>query len=150
MLRNGLRGHWRLSCIALLALLLVIPFAEARADAAYEPVVAEFLGLMEARPDLRDSVEAAIAIADLKGAQDMDGFVAYLDALVTLVPTEREVVPECLKFYYIVNQAPGDALNEDEQFNAWLDERLGALERCEQTVCELVARAARGGSAASG
>lgn len=31
-----------------------------------------------------------------------------------------------------------------------LDERLGALERCEQTVCELVARAARGGSGASG
>ena len=39
---------------------------------------------------------------------------------------EREVVPECLKFYYIINQAPGDALNRDEQFNAWMKDLVAA------------------------
>ncbi len=120
MLRNRTWGVSRPFFIALLTLLLAASFAEARAANDYEPVITEFLGLMDSRPDLQASVEAAIENAGLKDIQDMDGFVDYMDDLVTLVPTEREVVPECLKFYYIVNQAPGDALNKDEQFNAWM------------------------------
>ena len=120
MLRNGSRALIRPSCIAVAALLLAFPLAESRADDAYEPVITEFLELLDSRPDLQDSVAAAIHIADLRDIRDMDAFVDYLDDLVTLVPTEREVVPECLKFYYIINQAPGDALNGDEQFNAWM------------------------------
>jgi hypothetical protein len=87
--------------VAILALLFAVstPGTHARSDA--EPVVAEFLGLMASRPDLQESVGAAIEIADLKDIQDIGEFVAYLNYLVTLVPTEREVVPECLKFYYI-------------------------------------------------
>jgi phosphatidylserine decarboxylase precursor len=120
MLRNGSRALIRPSCIAVAALLLAFPLAESRADDAYEPVITEFLELLDSRPELQDSVAAAIHIADLRDIRDMDAFVDYLDDLVTLVPTEREVVPECLKFYYIINQAPGDALNGDEQFNAWM------------------------------
>ena len=44
----------------------------------------------------------------------------YLDELVTWVPTERELVPKVLQIYYIVNQAPQDSLNKDEQFSAWM------------------------------
>jgi phosphatidylserine decarboxylase precursor len=109
-----------------LALLLAFPLAESRADNAYESVVSEFLELLDSRPDLRESVAAAIEIADLKDIRDMDAFLAYLDVLVTLVPAEREIVPECLKFYYIINQAPGDALNQDEQFNAWMRDLVQA------------------------
>ena len=86
----------------------------------------ELLNLMESRPDMQESVGAAIEVADLKDIRDMDDFLSYLDHLVTFVPTEREVVPECLKFYYIVNQAPGDALNEDQQFNAWMKDLVQA------------------------
>jgi hypothetical protein len=120
---------WRLvrsSCVAILALLLAVSIVQARSADDYEPVVDEFLGLMESRPDLQASVEAAIEKAALQDIRDMDGFAEYLDDLVTLVPTEREVVPEALKFYYIVNQAPGDALNEDEQFNAWMKDLVQA------------------------
>jgi phosphatidylserine decarboxylase precursor len=120
MLRKRTGGLVRSSCVAMLAPLLAVSWAEAGPADDYQPVVDEFLGLMESRPDLRTSVEAAIDRAGLEDIRDMDGFVDYVDHLVTLVPTEREVVPECLKFYYIVNQAPGDALNADEQFNAWM------------------------------
>ena len=126
MLRKTSRGLARYCYIATLALLFAFSLAGARGLVDHEPVVAEFLGLMESRPDLRDSVDAAIGIADLKDIGDMDGFVDYLDKLVTFVPTEREVVPECLKFYYIINQAPGDALNADEQFNAWMKDLVQA------------------------
>ena len=126
MLRNGTWGPVRSSCVTILVLLLVAFVTEARAADDYQPVVNEFLGLMDSRPDLEDSVEAAIEDAGLENIQDMGAFVEYLDDLVTLVPTEREVVPECLKFYYIVNQAPGDALNDDEQFNAWMKDLVQA------------------------
>jgi phosphatidylserine decarboxylase len=120
MLRNRTWGLALSCCVTLLALLLAVSPAEVTAADDYQPVVNEFLDLMDSRPDLQASVEEAIEKADLKDIRDMDGFVSYLDDLVTLVPVEREVVPDALKFYYIVNQAPGDALNEDEQFNAWM------------------------------
>jgi hypothetical protein len=116
----------QLAGVAVLAFLLAVSVPWTRAGDDYEPVVTALLSLMESRPGLKDSVEAAIEIADLKDVRDLDEFVAYLNKLVTFVPTEREVVPECLKFYYIVNQAPGDALNEDEQFSAWMNDLVQA------------------------
>lgn len=126
MLRNGTRRQLRAVGVAVLAFLLTLAMPGARAGDGHEPVVTELLRLMDSRPDLQQSVEAAIDTADLEGIQDMDGFVAYLDELVTLIPTEREVVPECLKFYYIINQAPGNALNEDDRFNAWMKDLVQA------------------------
>jgi phosphatidylserine decarboxylase precursor len=126
MLRNRTRRLAQSAGIAIFVFLFVAAIPGVATEADHEPVVTKLLGLMDSRPDLRDSVEAAIATADLQGIGDMDQFVAYLDYLVTFVPTEREVVPECLKFYYIINQAPGDALNEDEQFNAWMKELVRA------------------------
>ena len=126
MLRNRAQRPVRLTGIAVLAVLLAVSAPGVHAGDDYEPVVTELLSLMESRPDLRDSVDAAIGVADLKDIKDMDAFIDYLDGLVTLVPTEREVVPEALKFYYIVNQAPGDALNDDEQFNAWMKDLVQA------------------------
>ena len=49
----------------------------------------------------------------------MNSFLGYLDGLVTFVPTEREL-PTALRLYYIVNQAPGDQLNHDPSFSAWM------------------------------
>jgi phosphatidylserine decarboxylase len=126
MLRNRAQRLLQLASVAVLAFLLAVSTPGAHAGDDYEPVVTGLLGLIESRPDLKDSVEAAIDTADLKDIRDLDGFVTYLNKLVTLVPTEREVVPECLKFYYIVNQAPGDALNNDEQFSAWMKDLVRA------------------------
>ena len=126
MLRNRAQRPVQLAGVAVLAFLLAVSVPWARAGDDYEPAVTALLSLMESRPGLKDSVEAAIEIADLKDVRDLDEFVAYLNKLVTFVPTEREVVPECLKFYYIVNQAPGDALNEDEQFSAWMKDLVQA------------------------
>ena len=94
--------------------------AEGRREVAqHEPVVEELVVLLESRPALKAALEAAVAKADLEDLQDMESFLKYLDALVTFIPTERELLPRALKFYYIVNQAPEDRLNEDDEFNAW-------------------------------
>jgi len=86
----------------------------------HEPVVEELISLLASRPSLDTALQEAIEKADVKDLPDKDSFYAYLDELVTWIPIERELVPKALPFYYIVNQAPNDELNEDEQFNLWM------------------------------
>ena len=101
--------------------------AEEHGEASWhEAVVEDLVVLLESRPALNAALEAAIIKADLKDLQDMDSFLKYLDVLVTFIPTERELVPRALKFYYIVNQAPEDRLNEDDEFNAWMTKLVQA------------------------
>jgi phosphatidylserine decarboxylase precursor len=95
-------------------------------SARHVPVVDDLVQLLQARPDLRTALEGAIRTADLKGLQDMDSFLIYLDSLVTFVPTEHELAPTALKLYYIVNQAPGDQLNRDKSFSAWMKKLVEA------------------------
>jgi len=83
------------------------------------PVVEDLIQLLQARSDLQAALEGAIRTADLDGLRDMDSFLAYLDGFVTLVPTQHELYTG-LKFRYIVDQAPGDQLNGDKSFSAWM------------------------------
>ena len=66
MLRNRAQRPVQLAGVAVLAFLLAVSVPWARAGDDYEPVVTALLSLMESRPGLKDSVEAAIEIADLK------------------------------------------------------------------------------------
>ena len=93
---------------------------------SHQPVVQELLTLLDARPELDSALDEAIVRAGIAGIDDKAGFLAYVNNLVTLVPTQREVVPECLKFYYIVNQAPADQLNASVKFNAWMHDLVEA------------------------
>jgi hypothetical protein len=109
--------------VIIFAILLALPAASVLATdeaGGYQPAVSELIDLLDSRPDLQASLEGAVSRADLQGIGDVPAFLAYVDDLITLVPTEREVVPECLKFYYIVNQASDDYLNNDEQFSEWM------------------------------
>jgi phosphatidylserine decarboxylase precursor len=106
----------------LLACLIVSlsSIASRAASHDHEPVVDELLSLLARRADLRASVDIAIETAALQGINDLDSFTTYLDELITWIPTEREIVPRALALHYIVNQAPEDKLNNDDEFNAWL------------------------------
>ncbi len=106
----------------LLACLIVSlsSIASRAASHDHEPVVDELLSLLEKRADLHTSVDIAIETAALQGINDLDSFTTYLDELITWIPTEREIVPRALALHYIVNQAPEDKLNNDDEFNAWL------------------------------
>ena len=86
MLRNRAQRPVQLATVAVLAFLFAVSTPGAHAGDDNEPVVTELLSLMESRPDLRDSVDAAIGVADLKDIRDIGAFVDYLNDLVTLVP----------------------------------------------------------------
>jgi phosphatidylserine decarboxylase precursor len=106
----------------LLACLIVSlsSIASRAASHDHEPVVDQLLSLLARRADLRASVDIAIETAALQGINDLDSFTTYLDELITWIPTEREIVPRALALHYIVNQAPEDKLNNDDELNAWL------------------------------
>ena len=91
---------------------------ETRAD--HEPVVMELIGLLGARPELHDALSHAIDAAGVQGVESIDSFYRYVDDLVTWIPVEREAAPKVLGLHYVINQAPDDALNEDEAFSEWL------------------------------
>lgn len=89
-------------------------------------VVEELVQLLDARPDLKQALERAIETADLAGIGDLDAFLAYLDGLVTFIPTAQEAGPTALPLYYVVNQAPDDGLNRDGSFAAWMHRLVDA------------------------
>lgn len=113
---------------ALLACLLIVlcPCTALAETGNHEPVVDELLTLLERRTDLHEAMDAAIETAALQGVDDVRSLAAYLDDLVTWIPTEREIIPKALSLYYIVNQAPEDKLNNDDEFNAWLKDFVTA------------------------
>ncbi len=119
-----LLGHtWRVCALGVVLSLIFLPSGAGdqapKQPARHAPVVEDLVHLLQARPDLRAALEGAIRTADLKSLGDMDSFLIYLDHLVTFVPTEQEA-PTALQFRYILNQAPGDQLNRDKSFSAWL------------------------------
>jgi len=87
---------------------------------AHQPVVEELTALLETRPDLKDALTRAIDTAGIEGIDDLDTFRRYVDELVTWIPVEREAIPRVVHLHYVINQAPGDVLNEDEAFSEWM------------------------------
>jgi phosphatidylserine decarboxylase precursor len=121
---------WR-QHVALATLLLCAPIFAAHAGSheraqEYEPVVIELIELLDARPDLRAALEGALDNADLKDIGDIDAFANHVNYLVTYVPVERTIIPTALNLYYVINQAPDDALNQDEDFNLWMNHLVQA------------------------
>jgi phosphatidylserine decarboxylase len=123
-----LGNAWRVCVLGVLCLVALPSDARDQAlkqSTRHIPVVEDLIQLLQTRPDLRAALEGAIRTADLKGLQDMDSFLLYLDGFVTFVPTADEL-PSALKLYYIVDQAPGDQLNRDKSFIAWMKKLIGA------------------------
>ena len=115
----------RVSVLGVVLSLVVLPYGAGdqapKQSTRHVAVVEDLVNLLHTRTDLRAALEGAIRTADLNDPRDMDSFLSYLDGFVTLVPTERDLLTS-LKYRYIINQAPGDQLNRDQSFNAWMKE----------------------------
>ncbi len=101
----------------LLFSLLLIPQVLAE-EKGHQPIVGELRTLIAARPDLKGSLEEAIAKAGRPGILSLEEYYRFLDDLVTLIPTDRDLYSTVMEFYYIVGQSP--RLRDDEVFNRWL------------------------------
>lgn len=92
----------------------------------HEPVVDELIALLDKRPALSSALETAMDTAGVKDIGNLDAFYSYVDEFITWIPIERELVPKALSIYYIINQAPDDALNDDPEFSEWMSHLVQA------------------------
>ncbi|HET7452632.1 MAG TPA: phosphatidylserine decarboxylase [Thermoanaerobaculia bacterium] len=94
--------------------------AAAGRSSTHQPIVAELIRLLDSRPDLRQALAAGIRKAGLAGLATPEDFFADVDEMATWIPVEREMAPRGLRFFYVIDEAPNDALNQDREFTAWM------------------------------
>ncbi len=74
---------------------------------------------MEVKPELKEALEESIAKAERLDAPTLTAYYQFLDEMVTMIPTDRNLLPKCLEFYYLIDQSPQGELQEDDLFQQW-------------------------------
>ena len=120
-----LNNPWHAAVLGVVLSCAVVPFcpgAQAQKQSTgHVPVVEDLVELLQARPDLRAALDGAIKAAELKCCENTDALLHLLDESVAAVPNpEEHRPPREYNLYYIVNHAPDDRLNHDENFIAWM------------------------------
>ena len=84
-----------------------------------QPIVEELIALLDSRPDLADALEVSIRAADRPDVATLPQYFNFLSAMVTLIPTERNLNAFVLKFYYLIDLSPNGVLQADASFQRW-------------------------------
>lgn len=96
-------------------------FAASNADAnmKHQPIVEELIRILEVKPELKEALEESILKAERLDAPTLTAYYQFLDEMVTMIPTERNLLPMCLEFYYLIDQSPERKLQKDDLFQQW-------------------------------
>ena len=85
----------------------------------HRPIVEELIALLKSRPDLEDALKESIRKADRPDVATLRQYYEFLNEMVTLIPTDRNLNPVLLKFYYLIDLSPDDVLQADASFQRW-------------------------------
>ncbi len=85
----------------------------------HQPIVAELIALLKSRPDLAAALKASIRRANRPEVATLPQYYAFLNEMVTLIPTDRNLTPVVLKFYYLIDLSPDGLLQADAPFQRW-------------------------------
>lgn len=85
----------------------------------YQPIVEELIALLKSRPDLADALKESICKAGCPDVVTLPQYYDFLNEMVTLIPTDRNLNPVLLKFYYLIDLSPDDVLQADASFQRW-------------------------------
>jgi phosphatidylserine decarboxylase len=85
----------------------------------HQPIVHELIELLKSRPDLAEGLQESIRKAALSDVTTLPQYYDFLNAMVTLIPTDRNLNPFVLKFYYLVDLSPNGVLQADASFQEW-------------------------------
>ncbi len=84
------------------------------------PIVTELIALLHERPDLSDALQASIGEAKCPDVTSRIQYFDFLDAMVILIPTDRDLNAFVLKFYYLIDLSPNAVLQTDAAFQSWV------------------------------
>jgi phosphatidylserine decarboxylase precursor len=85
----------------------------------HQPIVEELISILEVRPELKGALEESIAKAERLDTPTLTAYYQFLDEMVTMIPTDRNLLPKCLEFYYLIDQSSQGKLQEDDLFQQW-------------------------------
>ncbi len=86
----------------------------------HQPIVEELIILLDDNPDIEDALEASLLEANRLNVQTLPEYHAFMDEMVTLIPTTRNLLPNCLEIYYLIDNSPDDFLLKNELFSDWI------------------------------
>ena len=105
-------------CVVLSLVMVSMPvFAES--DVKHQPIVEKLIRILEAKPELKEALKESIRKADRLDAPTLTAYYKFLDEYVTMIPTDRDLLPMCLEFYYLIDQSPDGQLQKDDLFRQW-------------------------------
>lgn len=84
-----------------------------------QPIVEELIVLLKARPDLEAALMASIRVSACADVETLPQYCSFLNEMVTLIPTDRNLNSFVCKFYYLIDESPGGVLEADESFQQW-------------------------------
>lgn len=83
------------------------------------PTVLALQALLQSRPDLTTALTVSLQRAARPGVPTLADYFAFLQEMVTLIPTDRNLHRFVLQFYYLIDQSPDGLLRSDESFQTW-------------------------------
>jgi len=91
----------------------------ADASMKHQPIVEDLIRILEVKPELKKALEGSIQRAERLDAPTLTAYYKFLDEMVTWIPTERNLLPKLLEFYYLIDQSPDAKLQKDDLFQQW-------------------------------
>ena len=85
----------------------------------HQPIVEELIRILEVKPELKEALKESIAKAERLDAPTLTAYYQFLDEMVVMIPTERNLLPKILEFYYLIDQSPEGKLQKDDLFQQW-------------------------------
>jgi len=85
----------------------------------HRPIVEGLIALLRSRPDLADALQGSIGKANRADVRTLPHYYGFLDEMVTLIPTDRNLNRFVLKFYYLIDSSPAGVLQADASFQQW-------------------------------
>ncbi len=82
-------------------------------------IVQELIDLLSARSDLKAALLESIRTADLPNLISLEQYFKFLNEMVTLIPTERNLNSHLNTFYYLIGCSPDQILQKDDVFQRW-------------------------------
>ncbi len=92
---------------------------EKEVKSKHQPIVEELISLLNDHPDIKDALAASIKKAERMNVQTIPEYLTYLDEMVTLIPTTRNLLPNALEFYYLIDNSPDGFLQKNKLFSEW-------------------------------
>lgn len=95
------------------------PDDHGRTRTPHQPIVEELIALLKSRTDLAEALKESIRKAERPKVKTISQYYDFLNQMVTLIPTDRNLQPILLQFYYLIDLSPQNVLQTDPSFQRW-------------------------------